>query len=50
MTEKRATRRSCNYDRARVSTSGDYPIIPDWVGVVLGIGLGWPFLWWAVML
>lgn len=49
MTEKKATRRCGNNRRVRVSST-DYPIIPDWAALLIGVGLGWPFIWWAVMM
>ena len=47
MTDKKATRHRGNCERVNTSTR-DEIILPDWFGLVMGIGLGWPLLWTAV--
>ena len=49
MTTNKAARRCGNNERAYGSSPNQQVIIPDWAALVIGIGLGWPLIAWAVM-
>ena len=44
----KASARSGNCERSKGSSRTEQ-ILPNWTAVVMGIVLGWPFLWAAVM-